>query len=74
MFNILKDEQTNLDFLAITLALIEDFFRQLHRIVFSVACRKIEGVQSLIGIDPVILTDSNLSALGSEEYLLNRIN
>lgn len=52
----------------------KDFFRQLHRIVISFACRKIEDVLSLIGVDPVILTDSKLSTLGSEEYLLNRIN
>ena len=52
----------------------KDFFRQLHRIVLSGACKKLEEVLNIIGIEPINLTDVQLSALGGEEYIINKIN
>ncbi|MFM1582349.1 LlaJI family restriction endonuclease [Helcococcus ovis] len=52
----------------------DDFFRMLHSLVITEACKTSEDILNIIGVEGIHLNNSSISALGSIEFLVQRIN
>lgn len=51
----------------------EDIFRLMQQAIITDCCHKMESILRIIGIEPLFFTSSTLDELGSEDYLVTRI-